>query len=57
MMDSDYTPTREEQLALLLHRAIKELDHPAPASREREEIIRAGMEILCLRDLGGELWG
>ena len=56
-MDSDYTPTREEQLALLLHRAIKELDHPAPASREREEIIRAGMEILCLRDLGGELWG
>lgn len=56
-MDPEYKPTREEQLALLLHRAIRELKHPAPASEEREEIIRAGMEILCLRDLGGELWG
>jgi len=57
MMDQEYLPTREEQLALLLHRAIKELKYPAPASEEREEIIRAGMEILCLRSLDGELWG
>jgi len=54
MMDQEYLPTREEQLALLLHRAIRELKYPSPASKQREDIIRAGMDILCLISLDPE---